>query len=245
MENMKIRYFQRGFNYSQDGPGNRLVYHLQGCNMHCPWCSNPEGMDMFSNSKEIESEELVKEVLSCKPMMFEGGGVTFTGGEATLQIKQLVPVFKKLRENGVTIAIETNGTVCDLSKYAELCDYWMIDFKSPLKEKLEKVTGVSYDILKQNILNLGNRLQVHIRIPLIHGFNDDDLSLQDFLAFFAKLKEDNKRFDVEILPYHEYGKEKWIKCGKKYRVVDGFVPEKRIKLFVDLLEKNGIEIIHT
>lgn len=156
MENMKIGYFQRGFNYSQDGPGNRLVYHLQGCNMHCPWCSNPEGMDMFSNSKEIESDELVKDVLSCKPMMFEGGGVTFTGGEATLQIKQLVPVFKKLRENGVTIAIETNGTVCDLSKYAELCDYWMIDFKSPLKEKLEKVTGVSYDILKQNILNLGN-----------------------------------------------------------------------------------------
>ena len=41
---MKIRYFQKGFNYSQDGRGNRLVYHLQGCNMRCKWCSNPWGL---------------------------------------------------------------------------------------------------------------------------------------------------------------------------------------------------------
>ena len=43
---MKLKIFQRGFNYSQDGSGNRLVYHLQGCNMRCPWCANPEGMPM-------------------------------------------------------------------------------------------------------------------------------------------------------------------------------------------------------
>ena len=41
---MNLRFFQKGFNYSQDGRGNRLVYHLQGCNMRCPWCANPEGI---------------------------------------------------------------------------------------------------------------------------------------------------------------------------------------------------------
>lgn len=45
---MKIRIFQKGFNYSQDGCGNRLVYHLQGCNMRCPWCANPEGISIAS-----------------------------------------------------------------------------------------------------------------------------------------------------------------------------------------------------
>ena len=40
---MELFVFQKGFNYSQDGPGNRLVYHLSGCSLRCPWCSNPEG----------------------------------------------------------------------------------------------------------------------------------------------------------------------------------------------------------
>lgn len=43
---MKIRYFQKGFNYAQDGRGNRLIFHLQGCNLRCPWCANPEGLSV-------------------------------------------------------------------------------------------------------------------------------------------------------------------------------------------------------
>ena len=29
-----------------DGDGIRTTIFLKGCNLHCPWCSNPECMDI-------------------------------------------------------------------------------------------------------------------------------------------------------------------------------------------------------
>ncbi|MEK6794471.1 MAG: radical SAM protein [Spirochaetota bacterium] len=45
MSSATLSLFQKGWNFGEDGPGNRLIYHLEGCNLHCPWCSNPEGME--------------------------------------------------------------------------------------------------------------------------------------------------------------------------------------------------------
>lgn len=85
-----LKLIQKGFNYSQDGSGNRLVYHLQGCNMHCPWCSNSEGLSFDGvmmhrknqtsgriktklSCVEYHVKELVDEVLRSRRMFFEGG----------------------------------------------------------------------------------------------------------------------------------------------------------------------------
>jgi pyruvate-formate lyase-activating enzyme len=53
----RIRIFNKGWNFSQDGPGNRLIYHLQGCNLYCPWCSNPEGIPL-SGSMLVNSDKI-------------------------------------------------------------------------------------------------------------------------------------------------------------------------------------------
>lgn len=242
---MQLKVFGKGFNFSQDGPGNRLVYHLKGCNMHCPWCSNPEGMlcdvgDFYILTKD----ELLSEVLLSKPMFFEGGGVTFTGGEATIQFDSLFEIIKALKENDISVAIETNGTSKKLSQLFPLLNHLIIDLKHPDSNKHKETTGISNEIIKQNILLAAKSgVDLLIRIPLIGGFNTHPEELNRFIEFLKSIK--GKNVKVEVLKYHEYGKDKWEKCGLEYKMKDAFVPEETRISFEEKIKSVGLTVIRT
>ena len=42
--NNTLNIFATGFSYDVDGPGQRLVVYLKGCNLCCPWCAAPESI---------------------------------------------------------------------------------------------------------------------------------------------------------------------------------------------------------
>ena len=39
-----MRIFHSGLSRNFDGPGERLVFYLKGCNFHCDWCGSPESI---------------------------------------------------------------------------------------------------------------------------------------------------------------------------------------------------------
>ena len=242
-----IYIFQKGFNYSQDGPGNRLVYHLSGCNLKCPWCSNPEGLEIAENSIELTIEDIVKEATSCKMMFFDGGGVTLTGGEITCQKASVFTLLNQLRKVNIHTCIETNASLKGCEEIFEAVDYMIADFKSPHPQKLKEVTGADINIIKENLLfraKTGKPLL--IRIPLINGFNNGKENAARFAKFFKELEESsNNNLFFEILTYHEYGKEKYEKNGKEYKVENGFVAETDVKILAEEIKKNNLKIIHT
>lgn len=233
-----MKIFFKGFNFGQDGPGNRLVFHLSGCNMHCPWCSNPEGMNGKSGTDRTV-DDIVKEAVSCKPMFFSGGGVTFTGGEATLQKTMLIEVLKRLKKEGIHTALETNGTSEYLPEIAEYVDYLIMDFKHFDGEILKKHTGISNESVKKNFeyfCETGR--QLHIRIPIINGFNGENP--KRFAKYFSKF--DTKNVCFEFLPYHEYGKEKW---QEEYKIKNGFITKETLENFNNTFKNHNLKIIKT
>lgn len=233
-----MRIFGKGFNFSQDGPGNRLVYHLSGCNMHCIWCSNPEGMKL-SGGYEVENDILLEEIINSKLMFFAGGGVTFTGGEATLQFEDLLYILKKLKENGIHTALETNGTSNRLNELLPYIDYLIMDFKHYDSDTLKKYTGIGNEMMKMNFEhNCSILRQQHIRIPLINKINTDNP--EKFAQYFALFDTTNTVF--EFIPYHEYGKDKWT---EKYLVEDGFIDKETLELFVSTFKKYNLTIVRT
>lgn len=235
-----MKILQKGFNYSQDGPGNRLVYHLQGCNFACKWCSNADSIPLENtNAKEYSIDEIFDEILRSRMMFFDGGGVTFTGGEVCLQAAELIILLKKLKENGIHTAIETNGSIPMLKRIAEYIDWLIIDFKHYDEAEHIKWTGVSNRHTKmflEEIFECGIK-PVHIRIPVIHGVNDNP---QGFVDYFKQF--DTSNADFEFLAYHEYGKDKW---KGDYQIENGFVKPEKIKEFRELFEKNGMKTVVT
>lgn len=233
-----LRVFQKGFNFGQDGPGNRLVYHLQGCNMRCIWCSNPEGMS-GNGGKEYSVEEIFDECKRSKAMFFSGGGVTFTGGEATLWHDELLKLLKMLRHENIHTAIETNGTDEKLDELLEYTDYLMMDFKHYDGNMLKKYCGVGNEWIKKNFeKNCKNGYAQHMRIPLINGINTSDP--EGFAKYFGGFDTSNTVF--EFLPYHEYGKAKWT---DEYMVKDGFVDAKTIEKFKKIFKEYNLKVTIT
>ena len=233
-----MRIFGKGFNFGQDGPGNKLVYHLQGCNMRCPWCSNPEGMER-SGGIEYTVDEIFTECQRSRAMFFSGGGVTFTGGETTLWADELIELLDRLRAEGIHTAIETNGTSPRLIEIANRVDYLIMDVKHYDAEAHLKYTGVPITQVRKNYesLCLSDR-QLHIRIPLINGVNASEP--EAFASYLASCRSRGAVY--EILPYHEYGKDKW---KSEYTVKDGFVSREQVAALESALMAQGLKTVKT
>ncbi len=239
---MEIRIFQKGFNYSQDGPGNRLVYHLRGCNMRCPWCANPEGLSAEGMGMDVQA--LLDEVLRSRCMFFEGGGVTFTGGEPTLQFDALAYLLGALHRQGIGTCIETNASHPRLPALFGDIDHLILDFKQPFADRHQLLTGVKLEIVAENLRRAcAEHPSVLIHIPLINGYNASPEEMEGMAAFLAGLPKRNVR--VEPLWYHEYGKGKWEQLGLPYTVENGFLTEAQKKMFLDILHTHGLETIRT
>ena len=240
---MELFVFQKGFHYAQDGCGNRLIYHLRGCNMNCPWCSNPEGMS-FSKEGGVPVQEIANEAIRCKPMFFDGGGVTFTGGECTCQFEPLKEILLLLKENNIGTAIETNGTSSRLTELFPFIDELIMDCKHYNSQIHRRVTGSENGTIIENIkkaVHLHNN--VLIRIPLIGGFNATEEDIIQFAELFSSIEVGSAR--IELLLYHEYGKEKWKQCGKTYTVTDAFVPEEKRLKYEAILREHGFNVVRT
>lgn len=282
-----MRIFQKGFNYSQDGDGNRLVYHLQGCNMRCPWCANPEGMPidgvivadeewilesvcpnhaiigtsvdrsvcemckkkecitehstkgMYLSYEEMTVDEIVEEALANEMMFYDGGGVTFTGGEATVQFEEVKEVLKRLKEHGIHTAIETNGTHIHLTELFPYVDQLIMDCKLCNSRKHKKMTGIANESIMKNIRKAAEcHPRLHVRVPLIGGVNDSEEDRKAFLKFFQEIKGENVTF--EVLAYHEFGKKKWAQCGREYQMTQAaYVDEELLKGFRKAIAETG------
>ena len=178
-------------------------------------------------------------------MMYDGGGVTLTGGEVCVQAEPAAALLAVLREGGINTMIETNLSSVKLPLLLPHLNAVIADYKHYDADILSRVTSGRLGIIEDNIrLILERRIPLSLRIPLIHGFNDSTDTSEKFAAALTEFAEYGK-FTVELLPYHEYGKDKWRECGLEYKVTDGFVTDDFVRKMETALRSSGIELRKT
>ncbi len=210
-----------------DGPGIRYVVFLQGCNLRCKFCHNPDTWNV-NTGYEITAQELAKNIINAKEYLkLPNGGVTFTGGEPLLQIDFLIEVCKILKKEKIHIAIDTAGNFdTNMKGLKELCEYvdlFLFDIKHIDDEEHINLVGVSNEKILKLAIFISNIMKVKmwIRIVYIPGITDKNNAFKRYKKFIQNLKSVEK---VEILPYHEMGKYKWEKLGIEYKLNDARPP---------------------
>ena len=175
-------------------------------------------------------------------MFFDGGGVTLTGGEVSIQLPAVLELFKLLEESGINRAIETNAQNPELTRLFPYLDHLIMDIKSADGEKLSEVTGGKLEPILSNLSAAAGKVDTLVHIPLIHGFNDSDRDIDGFINLLMPFRESIR---VELLAYHEYGKDKWAKCGLLYNMADAFLPKGRLSEINLQLKSAGINAVRT
>ena len=189
-------------------------------------------------------EDLLAEIARSRSMFFDGGGVTFTGGEPTAQFEALKALLTAIRAMGVNTAIETNGSHPRLGELLGLIDHLMIDFKQPFADAHRRITGVPLEIVMENLaLACATHPHVVVHIPMVNGYNASDEAVEGFARALSALEKRN--VGVEPLWYHEYGREKWEKLGLPYAVKDGFIPDDRKREILRIFREHDLNLVRT
>lgn len=203
-----------------DGPGIRFVLFLQGCHLKCKYCHNRDTWDI-NNGNYASLDDIFNKIMRYKNYIKPNGGVTITGGEPLLQVKFLIELFSKLKEQKIHTCIDTSGMVSltdDIKKLLSLTDLVLLDIKHIDDEKCKDLVGFSNKLELEFAKYLSdNGIPMWIRQVLVPGYTDDENDLIKLKNFLSTLKTVQK---VEILPYHNLGKHKWTKLGFKYELND-------------------------
>ena len=190
-----------------DGPGNRFVIFLQGCNFNCLACHNPQTIPLHTpRANEMSVPEVLEEIRASMPYI---SGITVSGGEATVQHQFVVDLFKEIKKrpefSSLTTFIDSNGNapkaVWDL--LAPYTDGVMLDLKALDDASHIALTGSSNAVVLESIKYLDSIGKLYeVRLLLVPGHNDSD---DELIKTAVWLKGVNPDMKIKINAFKTHG----------------------------------------
>ena len=223
-----------------DGPGIRTTVFLKGCPLRCRWCHNPESqhhqpetmaqkrklgertfMDNHTVGYTISPDNLMREIRKDYVFFEEsGGGVTFSGGEPLQQADFLLECLKRCKAEGIHTCVDTAGAVHTtlLDEICRYTDIFLYDVKTADELTFKTYIGAPYSTVIDNLRRIAeNGCHIIARIPVVPDVNDSTEQIDAIINLLAGIPQVRQ---VNLLPFHRTGADKYKRLGRNWEMGD-------------------------
>jgi len=189
-----------------DGPGNRFVIFLQGCNFDCACCHNPDTIGEYNPmARQYSVAEILELLREHLPFL---SGVTVSGGEPTKQLKFVIELFGAIKVDkelaDLSCFIDSNGYLGESGWESVLpvTDGVMLDIKSFDDSAHRELTtkGNLKSLQSARILQAAGKLY-ELRFLLVPDKTDSDAELDGLIEFVGTLGLDT-RIKLNAFQHH-------------------------------------------
>lgn len=191
-----------------DGPGVRFVVFMQGCNLRCACCHNPDTHNMNEGTL-YTPEEIVKKVTRYREYFGNDGGITLSGGEPLLQAKFARELFTLCHSEGINTCLDTSGNMLsdDVKELLSETDRVLLDIKYTNDEDYRKYAGCSIKPVFEFLEYLNkNDIKTTVRQVIIPTLNDSE----ENILRLREIARSHPCVDkIELLPFRKI-------CQAKY-----------------------------
>lgn len=195
-----------------DGPGVRFVVFMQGCNLRCGCCHNPDTWAL-KQGKEFSPEEIVAKVIRYREYYKDEGGITVSGGEPLLQAKFVQDLFQKCHAEGIHTCLDTSGSILndDVKELLAKTDRVLLDIKYTSEEFYQKYVGCKLEKPVEFLEYLNEKnIPVTLRQVIIPTLNDTEENVRRL----KELADTHACVDkVELLPFKKVCQVKYDDMG--------------------------------
>jgi pyruvate formate lyase activating enzyme len=194
-----------------DGPGNRFVVFVQGCNFDCIACHNPQTIPGHASCdghhpRRMTVDDLLPAIRRAAPFL---SGITVSGGEATTQPAFVEALCSAVKSDPalarLTCFVDSNGG-CDTGlwdRLAPVLDGVMIDLKCLDPRLHRELTAQPNDRVLASIGRLHQLgLLYEVRLLLVGGLNDDPALLRRTATWLASV---DPHLRVKVIGFRAHG----------------------------------------
>lgn len=202
----------------------------------------PEALSI--SGEEMTVENIVGEVRKDEPYYKNSnGGITLSGGEPFFQFDEMFDLLKALKKKSYHVALETTGmySLDRLIQVEPYVDLFLHDIKQFDAKLLKDVTGADLNTILKNLDHLSEHCsdKVIVRVPVIPDFNEDEGFIRNVIDF----AKDKNFKEVNLLPYHSLGKNKWHNLKKDYKYENEKMMDKEsLYPYIDYGKQKGIKV---